>query len=179
MKIVALDIATATGVCIGSAGGAPACISVDLGKGLGDDEKFAQALKVVDRIIRAEAPDLVVVEAAIGGPQSSQFLVGLVAIVRAVCTARGVPVKAHHQGSIRKHFLGHVPSVRGQGAASKYAAKKAIKAQVINRCRALGWTVEDDNAADAAALWDFACSRLSAAHGSATSPLFGGVHGRR
>lgn len=108
-------------------------------------------------------PDLVVIEAAVGGPKSSQFLVGLVACVQGQCADLGVPCEQHHLASIRKHFLGTNPSLR-QFAGNRAQQQKQVKALVMNRCRALGWKVEDDNAADAAALLDYAHSIRNPLH---------------
>lgn len=177
MKVLALDIATQTGIAIGDVGGAPKCYSVDLGKKDSHDVRFSRLLRMVDRLIREEKPDYIAVEAPIGGPQASAFLIGLVAIVRAVSAARGVPCEDLHIGSVRKHFLGKVPTTRGMAAKDKRAAVAAIKGLIVARCRSLGWNVPDHDSADAAACFDFACSSLSPAHGAMTSPLFGGSNG--
>ncbi len=156
MKIVALDIATNTGVAVGSSGGDPVCWSEDLGKGLSEDARFSKALSLTHNLIVKHTPDLVAVEAAVGGPNTSHFLVGLLACVRGCAFNRGVPVEVYHSGSIRKHFLGKVFTARDFPGVSKGAAKAAIKAKVVQRCELLGWTVPDHDAADAAALWDYA-----------------------
>ena len=158
MKIVALDIATRTGVAVGIPGSAPLCSSEDLGKGLTEDERFSKVLALTDRLIRTHKPDLMAVEAAIGGPKANQYLIGLVACVRGCAANRRVPVKSYHLGSIRKHFLGKDLVVRDFPGMDRRAAKAAIKETVLKRCRLLGWDVPDHDAADAAALFDFACA---------------------
>lgn len=177
MRVVALDIATRTGIAVGDVGADPSAWSVDLGAGKSEDARFAKLLATVDKLIRAEAPDLVAIEAPIGGPHASALLIGFVAIARGVCAARGVPVKAITSASVRKHFLGHVPTVRGQSAKNKAAAKKAIKEQVMARCKLLGWDMPDHDAADAAACWDYACALESPAAALRSAPLLGRVHG--
>jgi hypothetical protein len=47
-----------------------------------------------------------------------------------------------------------------------------VKQQVIQQCRFLGWHPKDDNAADALALWDYACSRTSGEHAIGTAGMF-------
>lgn len=158
--IVALDIASATGVAVGQAGSAPRAWVERLGTT--DDERFGNALRVVDRLIREHKPSLVAIEAPVGGPRTSHLLVGLVACVRGACRARGVKVEVYPIASIRKHFIGgnvtsapykHLPEKLRKGAARKDA-----KRLVMARCAALGWPVRNDDEADACALWDFACA---------------------
>lgn len=82
-------------------------------------------------------------------------------------------MEAFNIASIRRHFVGgHVTSAAYGHlpvAARKAAARKAGKAAVMNRCRALGWAVRNDNEADACALWDYAASRESHAHAVMTA----------
>lgn len=169
--ILALDIASLTGVAVGRPGSRPQAWTVDLGRT--DDVRFANALRMTDKLIREYQPTLVAIEAPVGGPKTSHLLVGLVACVRGACKARGAPVEAFNIASIRKHFVGgHVTSAHYQHLppkARKLAARKAGKAAVMNRCRSLGWPVVDDNEADACALWDFAASRSSHAHAVLTA----------
>lgn len=156
--VVALDIATQTGIAVGSPGGKPKAWSVDLGKGRGEDARFSKALVLTHELIERYRPDLIAVEAAIGGKFASAFLIGVVACVRGVAANRGVPVRSYTSGSVRKHFLGRALAKRDFPSLKPAAATKAIKGEVIARCRLLGWEVADDNAADACALWDFACA---------------------
>ena len=158
MIVVALDIATQTGIAVGPPGGKPKAWSVDLGKGRSEDARFSKALVLTHELIERHRPDLIAVEAAIGGKFASAFLIGVVACVRGVAANRGVPVRSYTSGSVRKHFLGRALAKRDFPALKPAAATKAIKGEVIARCRLLGWEVADDNAADACALWDFACA---------------------
>jgi Holliday junction resolvasome RuvABC endonuclease subunit len=158
MKIVALDIATQTGVAVGDSGGNPKSWSVDLGKSLSQARRLSEVLRLTQELIETHAPDFVALEAAIGGRNASAYLIKLVGCVEAVCANRGVPCEAFHSGSIRKHFLGKAYTARDFPHFKVAAAKKAIKGLVMDRCRLLGWDVEDDNAADACALWDYVCA---------------------
>lgn len=160
MIILALDIATRTGVAVGKAGTAPVCFSEDLGKGQSEDARFSKALILTDRLIREHKPDLIAVEAAVGGRDTSHYLVGILACVRGCAFNRKVPLKSYHSGSIRKHFVGKALTTRDFPNMSKAAAKKEIKIKVWNRCRALNYRVplNDYDAADAAALFDYACA---------------------
>lgn len=182
MILLALDLASVTGVAVGSPGGAPTTWSVDLGKARSEDLRFSQALILTHKLIERHKPDLIAIEAPVGGPKTSHFLVGLVACVRGCAFNRKVRIEAYNIASIRKHFCGgHITSAAYghlEPKRRKNAARAAGKNAVIQRCRQLGWTVDDDNAADAAALWDYACALESRAHQISSLPgLFGGKHG--
>lgn len=162
MKILALDIATNTGIAVGTSGSDPLCWSENLGKGP-EDRRFANVLRLTARLIEQHEPDLIVVEAAIGGPKASAYLIGLVANVRGCAATRGVKCEGAHLGSIRKHFLGKALTTKHFPGMKHADAKKAIKAEVVKRCQLLGWFIPvderglpDDDAADAVALWDYA-----------------------
>jgi hypothetical protein len=154
--IIALDIATATGVAVGEPGSAPRVWTEDLGKRAPDEARFSKALWLTNKLIVEHKPSLIAVEAAIGGRDASPYLIGLLACVRGCAFNRGVPVKVYHRSSILKHFVGKALTARDFPGLAKAKAKFAIKEAVIARCRLLGWEVADDNAADAAALWDYA-----------------------
>jgi len=154
--ILALDIATLTGVAVGEPGSAPVSWTEDLGKRTSEEARFSKALWLTDKLIKAHTPDLIAVEAAIGGREASAYLIGLVACVRGCAFNRSVPVKVYHRASILKHFVGKALTSRDFPGLGKARAKAAIKETVVSRCRLLGWEVEDDNAADACALWDYA-----------------------
>lgn len=172
MKIVALDIATRTGIAAGVSGGTPKWWEVDLGKAP-NERRFSNVLRLTHEIIVEHQPDLIVVEAAIGGPKASAYLIGLVSCVEGCAFNRSVPVVRAHLGTIRKHFIGKALSVKSFPHLKPVDAKKAIKSQVIGRCHVLGWKVDTDNEADACALWDYA----SATYGRAQSAPAGGLFG--
>lgn len=157
MKIVALDIATNTGICVGTPGADPKAWSINLGPPP-DERRFSNALRLTQGLIETHKPDLIVVEAAIGGPKASHYLIGLVACVRGCAFNRGIDLVAANLSAVRKHFLGRAFTVNDFPHLTKHGAKKAIKAEVMKRCELLGWPVETDDEADAVALWDWACA---------------------
>lgn len=157
MKILALDVATNTGIAVGTPGSVPLAWSEHLG-GPPDERRFSQAIRLTDKLIREHKPDFIAVEAAVGGPKASAYLISLLACVRGVAWLRQVPSEAMHLGSIRKHFLGKALTTRDFPSMTHGAAKKAIKAEVVKRCELLGWTVQNHDAADAMALLDYALS---------------------
>jgi hypothetical protein len=158
---MAFDIATQTGVAFGPAGGTPRAVSVDLGKGLPEAQKFSRMLRLVDDFLTRHEPDLVVYEAAIGGANSSQYLIGLVGCLRGAAFNHRLDPKAVYLAGVRKHFIGKNLTSKDFPGLGSYAAKKEIKRVVVNRCRSLGWDVEDDNEADACAAWDYACATMA------------------
>lgn len=174
MKILALDIATTTGVAVGSAGEAPVAWSKGLGKAP-DERRFSNALRLTSSLLAEHEPDLLAVEAPVGGPKTSHYLVGLLACVRGCACNRGVPIMMCSIGSVRKHFLGKSLSTRDFPSLKPAAAKRAIKEQVMARCKLLGWDVADADAADACAVWDYAMAHSAPSAAYRTTPLFGGV----
>lgn len=160
--IVALDIATRVGIAAGVPGGKPTAWSESLGEAKHDALCFSNALQLTWRLIAEYKPDAIYYEAAVGGPKTSHYLVGLVACVRGTAANRGIECHALNIGAIRKHFLGkHITSAsfKELGAhRAKVIAREQAKRAVQSRCRALGWGELGEDAADAAAAWDFACA---------------------
>lgn len=152
MKVIAFDTATKTGVAIGSAGETPRAFSVDLGK-VAWERRFSRILRLTRKVITEHKPDLVAVEAFVGGPKANTDLAGLVACVKGEADRLGVRVVSYYPATIRKHFLGGI-STRSQ----------KIKPQVMARCHMLGWPSDDPDACDAMALWDYAMALESRAH---------------
>lgn len=170
MRVLALDIATRCGVAVGEAGGTPRAWSFDLGKAP-DDRRFSRLLVATSKLLAEHAPDLVAIEAPVGGAKTSHYLVGLAACVRGCAWNRGIPLTSCHIDTVRKHFTGRAWARRDFPGLKPAAARKAVKGKVVERCRLLGWRVDDDDAADAAAVWDYAC----AIHGRAQAAPSGGL----
>lgn len=167
MKVLAFDIASNTGCAVGEAGGTPICWSVDIGKGKSDALRFSTVLKFTEKCINHYKPDIIAVECAIGGVNSSQFLTGAFACVIGTAAKNKIQIERYTVASIRKHFLGkHLTAKRDFAHLKKKDGKAAIKQCVIDRCGQLGWSVSDDDAADAAALWDFCCAKQQPNHKS-------------
>lgn len=164
MKILALDIATQMGCAFGRPLTAPSTWSVSFGELREHDARFAKALRFIRAMHMQLAPDLIAIEAPIGGKDASHYLIGLVAVMRGQAKDLGIQTVEYNIGSVRKHFIGKHFTKRDFPALSDAAAGKIIKGKVFSRCRALGWPVSDLDQSDAAALWDYACSRESRAH---------------
>ena len=169
MRILALDIATQTGIAVGDSTGAPRAWSIYLGPAP-NGHRFSNALRMAQGLIEGHSPDLVVAEAAIGGKNASAYLIGLVACVEGVCWNRGVKFHHAYPATVRKHFVGKALTTRDFPHLKPAAAKKAIKAEVIKRCELVGWDVDGDpDAADAAATWDWACAEFAPKYQAAPS----------
>lgn len=159
MKVLALDLATVTGCAVGEPNGVPVAWSVDLGTKKSEDDRYAAALRLTHDLITKHSPSHIAVEAPVGGPKTSHYLVGLFACVRGCARARGVPLEHYSIASIRKHFVGKNLTVKDYPGLKSGQAKRAIKDTVIARCRQIGLDPEDDNCADAFALLDYALAQ--------------------
>ena len=158
--ILAIDLATRTGWCRGHVGEFPEFGSVNFGK-TGkvincSDAVFASAMAWMSDLIADDVPDVVIIESllppeAMKNRTSRQVrdrLAGLHGVIRAVARWRGVGEIAEASvGQVRAHFIGTRSLGRDQ-------AKKAV----VARCHRLGWDVDNDNEADACALWSYACA---------------------
>lgn len=173
VRVLALDIATNMGCCFGLVGSKPNAWSVNLGKAP-DERRFSRLLSITAKLLQEHAPDLVAIEAPIGGGMKSDYLVGLAACARGVCFNRGIRAEVCAISTVRKHFLGKHLTAKHFPGKTHAAAKKAIKVQVIARCGLLGWHVEDDDAADAAAIWDYATATWARAQSAPHGGLFHG-----
>lgn len=172
MRIAALDVASVTGLAVGNCGQRPKAWSVDLRQaGRSEDARFSEVLKLTHGIISRHKPDLIVVEAPIGGRDANALLIGLVSCVRGCAFNFGVPCQSVMPSTVRKHFLGKAKTSRDFPGLSQAKAKLAIKKEVLARCHLLGWDVPDLDAADAAATWDWA----GAVYGRAQSVPVGGL----
>ena len=174
MRCLAFDTAIKTGVCFGEAGSRPRAWTVDLGKA-GWDIRFARALRMVERYVNEFNPNIVAVEGPAAGGYQNPDLIILTGLVRAQAAKMGKRPVVYMANSVRKHFLGKALKAKDFPGKSHGAAKAAIKAQVIARCRLLGWDIDDPDAADAASLWDYALSLESRSHQMTSLPgMFAG-----
>ena len=172
--VLALDAATVTGFCHGPVGGTPAFGSIRFGGRSADglsDRVFFMALCMVEELIERVKPDVIFIESLLP-PDSMKGrtsratrdrLAGLHGVIKAVAHKHGVgEVAEAGTANIRHHFIDE----RG-------LQRQAAKSAVIRKCKALGWDVGDDeDAADAVALWSFACSMLDPQQALRVTPLF-------
>ena len=170
MKVLALDLASRTGIAVGGPNTIPLCFTENLGEvGEHHGARFAQAFRMMKRLITTHEPGLIVLEAPFKKKNTQMnveyILMGLRGCVMGAAHMYHIPFEQHEVSTIRQHFIQH-------GRLKRAAAKAAT----IARCKQLGWKVANDDEADAAALWDYACSRQSRSHAistlNSTTPLF-------
>jgi hypothetical protein len=132
---------------------------------------FAHALTWASINFKKWKPDRIIFEAPLPGTfkrgrtttNVAIILNGLPAIMQAVAYLRGFhDIRDATAKDVRMFFLGHNPK--------RDIAKKAT----VHRCKLLGWQVEDDNAADACALWLYACSFVAPREAMRPTPLISG-----
>lgn len=155
--IVAFDLATTTGVACGRPCDVPVAWSFRLTGS--HDKRFGEMLRTVNRIFREREPTNIVIEAPFVGrhPAVARLLYGLRGVVLGVAHLHGVDVQERMVSDIRKYFLGHAGGRR-----------KDAKARVMERCREIGWTVRNDDEADALALWSMRAAEIDPDHGRRT-----------
>ena len=165
--ILALDLATDTGICRGVVGGRPIFETISFA---GNGGVFACALVwISDYVRKSPSPDLIAIEDTLPttftkgrtNKQTNDRLIGLAAIVQAVAQQNKIELYKHSVSMIRRHFIG-----------TNDFPRKQAKLYTIAKCKELGWAVEDDNQADAAALWQYQCSLIDPIQGLRVSPLF-------
>jgi Holliday junction resolvasome RuvABC endonuclease subunit len=172
--VLALDIATKLGFARGCVGDPiPVCGSVRFGKaGASQLAICGHALEWAIDILKPPLPDIVAIEALLPPHVTKgksnvdhDLLAQLHGVILGVCFLRGVyKVHKHPVISIRAHFID-----------LKSCAKGQAKRMVQDKCRQLGWVPEgtdDDDAADAAALWSFQAGLIDPEQAIRISPLF-------
>jgi hypothetical protein len=161
--ILALDIATITGFARGRIGETPIAGSVSFSKpgatSNTDNMVFGNALRWLSDLLRAEPrPDVVIMEALL--PPGAMLnhttravrdrLAGLHGVMRGVAHLRGIPQIAEASvGDVRAHFIFH-----------RNAKRETAKRETMRQCEMMGWKAENDNEADALALWSYAASLI-------------------
>src|SRR5215471_11204309 len=159
--ILALDLATRCGWARGKIDGVPEAGSI----------LFGNALKWISYLLEPQPrPDVVIIEAMLPPEakmghttrETRDRLAGLHGIVRGVAFLRQIPeIKEASVGDVRHHFI-------GTRTMKSFAAKR----ETVNRCIALGWDANDDNAGEALALWSYARSLIDPKYALLVSPMF-------
>jgi hypothetical protein len=136
-----------------------------------DNAVFAHCLRWLSELLEWEPrPEMIIVESLLSptakaGHTSRNVrdrLAGLHGVVRAVSFLRGCyRIDEVSVGDVRGHFI-------GERSLKRDAAKRAV----MRRCQQLGWSVDDDNQADALALWSYAAALIEPDWGLQLSPLF-------
>lgn len=167
--ILALDLATITGYATGCPGQSPRFGSVRFGKpGTARDQSYRMFRMWVDETLTSLEPDLVVFESAaittaFGGKttvETIKRLIGYCEHLEEMCYRR-VELREANVSQVRGYFIG-----------TTHVKRDAAKVLTKQKCRDYGWDVEEDNAADACALWAYQVSCLRPDLASKMTPLF-------
>ena len=171
--ILALDIATRTGWALGKPSGAPTSGSYRFGQFHSEPhEVFGAALKWFSEFLKQQdpLPDMLIVEAmlpplAMKGQTSRAVrdrLAGLHGTLLGVAQLRGIgEIASASVGDVRAHFIG-----------DRACRREQAKREVMRQCEMQGWPAQDHNAADACALWSYACTLIRPELGLRVVPLF-------
>lgn len=162
LEVLALDLATTTGWAEGEAGGKVRSGRVRFAPpGSSPAAVFAGAQEWIEARLKAFRPRVIVYEAPLPATvvhgrtnaDTAQLLLGLPAIIEAGAHRSGVyDIRAANVQDVRGYFLG--PNRR---RLKRHEAKTAT----LRMCRAMGLEVDDDNEADAVALWFYASGILN------------------
>lgn len=175
--LLSLDVATTVGWASGVAGSPPQWGARNFaGKG-GTGEvigKFRQWLnqrcyELKPRLIAFESPYVARPQLRAGGPPpmnalTLRRLLAMVGTVEAVAWELRIACREATPAEIAKFFTGR----------ARWGGREQKKAAVIAACHRLGWMVEDDNSADALALWAMAEDIMCPGIRPAVLPVFTG-----
>lgn len=183
MRILALDLSTNTGWAFGAIGGPPVHGVIRLPSTKKDIGKFAAAFESeFIGLLGSYHPDRVVYESPILTSATSLIaarkLYGLAYHVELICDPkhRNIPCSETHMQTARS-TLGVKPYPRmpktvtgmdgkprpptqAEKARHRAEARKWTKLRVMRLCRAMGWEPENDDEADALAIWNDACRQF-------------------
>lgn len=140
--LLALDLGTKTGFCVGARKGALASGSASFKPGRydGGGMRFVRFRKWLDELQESYPIDRVAFEEVRrhAGTDAAHVYGGLMATLQAWCEDHKIPYEGIPVGTIKKSFTG-----------SGNASKEAMIAEAVKR----GFAPIDDNEADAIALW--------------------------
>lgn len=172
MIVLALDVATKTGWCVDGPATCPPRAGVFALTGGADGigracYRFSEWLC---QMFATWKPEVVSFEAPLMGghgvvmnANTARLLISLCGHVESCAHGYGIRCLEEHVQSVRKSFLGH-----GRPDNPKKA--------VVERCKLLGWSVTDHNAADAVALWTHTKLHIDKAFRvEAATPMFSKV----
>ena len=171
MIVLAFDIAKQTGWCCGTVGRkVPDFGSIRFAKQGASHGAIASAANTwFSDMLARRKPDRIIYEEPLhfrgfaSGKGNAELAYGLAFILQRVAFDTDFfDVRNAQTRDVRNFFLGSNPR--------RAVAKKAT----IHRCKLLGWNVPDDDAADACALWMYACSFVDPKIAMRPTPLFSG-----
>jgi hypothetical protein len=170
MLVLALDLASVAGWALGEPGATPEHGWLRFAsKGASHEAIFANARQWMFSICTKHRPSLVVWEAPLAGFKGGKttndvttILFGLPAIVGAVAYEMAIyDIRKADTSAVRHHFIGCNPK------------RAKAKGMVVRQCNAMGWHCDDENEADALAVWSYMCSLLDPRLALRPTALFG------
>lgn len=167
MIVAGLDLATATGVCVGKIGAAPTFFTRDLGKRKPHAMRLAEALKLARHLIADLGVEAIGIEAPIiarhDKKSTNELLMGMCGCVRGWASIQCVVAERFETQTIDKTFLGWVP-----------VGRDSRKAAILKQCQMYGWDPQTQDEADAGAVWETMCVQMSPAYAAASGTLMRG-----
>lgn len=165
MRIMAIDPATTTGVCIGHAGDRPQLSSHKFREDKDDEPEniFGRATFWLADCLSRETFDLIAIEAPFPSQNfaTSMIALGLFGIFTGIAKCKSIPITRVQISVWRKYFLS---SGRMPGPQAK---KESLRV-----CEALGWDTSGHDSAEAAGIWTFACSQAAPQSVQRVEPIF-------
>lgn len=167
---LALDIASTTGAAFDKEPGRPGFATFRVPHVEDPDDygtRYVAFSDWVAEMIAVIRPDWGAFEAPLvnrGGnlltnQRTARLLGGLAAMAEAEFCRAGIPCGEENVSTIKKHLTGN---------------GRAEKAEIMARCRQLGWGIKNDHEADAGALWAFIHCKINPGFTYST-PLFAEV----
>ncbi len=151
--ILALDVASKTGVAEGRPGEVPRLQTIDF-RGEGElPDFYGRAIEWMATKLRDDPPEMVIIERTVPPSGAKGFTnhdttmisIGMFGIFSGIVRCKGIRLELAPISTWRKHFI-------GKGNYPGAIAKK----MAVDRCALLGWAAPDHNAAEAAGIWDWA-----------------------
>lgn len=153
--LIALDLATRTGVAVGEPGKRPQAWSHKIDSdSLG--EFLAQWHAYLAGVVQTTVPEpgLIAFEMPILGPKTAlataRRLIGLCGVLQMVAHRYRLPLREVRSMEACRFFTGKGSYGRGK------AGRALKKAATLRQCDLLGWAAKDDDSADALMVWAWA-----------------------
>ena len=155
-RILALDVASTTGICVGFAGEKPTFSTIKFVQD-GDDHEdvFGRALRWLAEYLQVDRPDAIYIEAPLSpgihgqtNADTTLRLIGMWAALAAAVKVKGIKYRRAKVSTVRKEFIGH-------GNLKGHEAKRRVR----EMCRLLDWQTRNDNESDAGAIFWWASTR--------------------
>jgi hypothetical protein len=167
-RILALDLASVVGFAHGRPGTVPKFGTQRIAEhGKSRAETYRRFRLWLDLFVSLHKPDLIVFESpAVAAFMTGKTTVDTLKLLYGLSehleewAFRKVELREASVSQVRSHFL-------GRNMKAMFA-----KPLTIERCKELGWMVEDSDSADACALWDYQVCSLRPDIGVSNSPLF-------